>query len=285
MEKEIIDTGYDSNSYSDIKFIYSFSRKPSYCVITAILPCVMIMIIVLSSYLLPPNCGERIGVLITAILAFTVFLQVVITSLPRNSDSIPILKIFYLVTMGECTICFLASCLAIRLLSMKVKEFPPLPFWAKWIIYRTKCEEMIPILQKLRMPSLNNCCRCQNGQWIDSDAIPLHETSADSESTRTLVKRNSCSNYDNNSCNETDGSNDSMQTQGHSHWENDYHTAPDSGRAGRTPMSRQETEMVAWKFLVEYVDRLCPYIFLILFLITSFAVLAPAAYHGRDNDD
>ena len=67
---------YDSNSYSDIKFVYNFARKPSYCVITAILPCVMIMIIVLSSYLLPPNCGERIGVLITAILAFTVFLQV-----------------------------------------------------------------------------------------------------------------------------------------------------------------------------------------------------------------
>ena len=95
MSKSVINTGYDSNSYSDIIFVYNFARKPSYCVITAILPCVMIMIIVLSSYLLPPNCGERIGVLITAILAFTVFLQVELISFFYFSFNEILINSFY----------------------------------------------------------------------------------------------------------------------------------------------------------------------------------------------
>ena len=219
-------------------------------------------------------------------------IQVVITSLPRNSDSIPILKIFYLVTMGECTVCFLASCLAIRLLSMKVKEFPPLPSWAKWLIYRTKCEEMMPILQKLRMAA---CCSCgDNGVHpASSEEIALHETKSEdsNESTQSLVSRRNdsaelppyhhngdsqcCKNYNGTRRCDENGSNDSIEVG--------ENTIENSIRRKKT-MSQRENEMVAWKFLVEYVDRLCPYVFFILFLMSSLAILVPAAYDSRDDD-
>mgnify|MGYP001794174642 CR=1 FL=1 len=54
--------------------------------------------------------GERITLSITVLLAMAVFLQLVGESLPRNSDSIPLLGMFYIVIMGEISISLILTC-------------------------------------------------------------------------------------------------------------------------------------------------------------------------------
>ena len=89
-----------SDAYMEIKFTYYVARKPTYIVITAILPSVGLMSLALFSYILPPRHGERIKVILTSLLAFTVFIVEINGYLPRNSDSLPTIQLFYMVTMG-----------------------------------------------------------------------------------------------------------------------------------------------------------------------------------------
>lgn len=122
---------YGTTTYSEIIFTYFFSRKPTYSVITAIVPSIGLMSMALFSYLLPPDLGERIAVLITSLLAFTVFLVEINGSLPRNSDTVPIVQVFYMVTMAECIMCFIVSCLLARLVAVRKHSKVPfdIPMW------------------------------------------------------------------------------------------------------------------------------------------------------------
>ena len=140
MRKEILRSPYASDAYSEIIFTYIFSRKPAHCIITTILPCIMLMAVALTSYLLPPHNGERIGVLIASLLAFTVFLVQVNATLPRNSDTVPVIKVFYMVTLGECILCFFLTCLSIKLLDNGSKKKLPfaIPMWVKRNIFGMK---------------------------------------------------------------------------------------------------------------------------------------------------
>ena len=261
MEKSIVESPYDTDRYSEIVFKYVFSRKPSYCVITAILPCIMLMSIVLSSYLLPPNCGERIGVLITAILAFTVFLQVVNASLPRNSDSIPILKLFYLVTMGECTLCFLASCLAIRLLNKKYENnIPFLPGWITRYLCQKKSNEMRPILPN---PHTNIICYTGNEHEVislEKKCKNKHGGRKDSEKIHTVIAMKRKSNL--------------VNTLDPLHVNSIQENI--SKELRQNDASKKRANEIAWKQLVEYLDRICLYVFFLLFLMTSSGILLPA---------
>ena len=114
-EKEIVRTGYDSDAYIEILFSYTVSRKPAYSVITAIVPSFCLMALTLFSYILPPNNGERIKVILTSLLAFTVFLVEMNGYLPRNSEGVPVIQAFYMITMVECIACFIVTCVFARL--------------------------------------------------------------------------------------------------------------------------------------------------------------------------
>ena len=51
-------------------------RKPLYYVNSIIAPCIIQMVIILFTFFLPPESGERIGVVITVLLVFAVYLEV-----------------------------------------------------------------------------------------------------------------------------------------------------------------------------------------------------------------
>ena len=65
--------------------------------------------------------SERITILITTLLAFTVFLVEINQSLPRNSDSVPIIQLFYMTTVMECMLSFFLTCFLVRVLERKGK--------------------------------------------------------------------------------------------------------------------------------------------------------------------
>ena len=113
--KDTMRTKYDSSTYFDIKFTYIVSRKPAYSVITAIVPSIGLMTLTLFSYVLPPHNGERVKVILTSLLAYIVFLVEINSYLPRNSESVPVIQVFYMVTMCEYIVCFIITCAFVRL--------------------------------------------------------------------------------------------------------------------------------------------------------------------------
>lgn len=99
--------------YQDMAFKFVIHRRPLYYVFNIIIPCIILMCLVLFSFFLPPDSGERITIVVTILLAFTVILQMLNQSMPRNSDCAPVLLVFYVVIMAESTFSLFTTCLVL----------------------------------------------------------------------------------------------------------------------------------------------------------------------------
>ena len=115
--------------YSELKVFVAIERKPLYYLFNVITPCLVLITTLFIGFYLPPDCGERVSLTITVLLAVAVFLQLVTGHLPTNSDSIPILAVFYLVIMTESAVSLVTTgiILIIHYKSREVKtqDIPP----------------------------------------------------------------------------------------------------------------------------------------------------------------
>lgn len=128
---------YNDDLFSDIVFTFTFARKPSYFVMTLIMPCIILISTVLFSYFLPASSGERMGVVVTVLLGFAVFLEVVASSLPQNANSTQLLSVYILATMFQCALSFFVTCIVITLLHNNTDESHPPPNWIRKYVLRT----------------------------------------------------------------------------------------------------------------------------------------------------
>ena len=99
--------------YADVTIYITLKRKPLYYVFNVISPCLVLAATILFGFFLPPESGERISLTITTLLAVAVFLQLVSNTLPRNSDSISILAIFYMTIMVESALSLVTTCVVL----------------------------------------------------------------------------------------------------------------------------------------------------------------------------
>ncbi|KAL9957152.1 hypothetical protein ACROYT_G038755 [Oculina patagonica] len=76
---------------ADISIAIVMDRKPLFYLFNLVIPCLIILSMILLGFFLPPESGERITLSITVLLAMAVFLQLVGESLPRNSETVPLL--------------------------------------------------------------------------------------------------------------------------------------------------------------------------------------------------
>ncbi|XP_071109829.1 neuronal acetylcholine receptor subunit beta-2-like [Haliotis cracherodii] len=105
-EWEIIDKSKDSIVHTftgdviqtEIVFTFVFKRKYLYYIITNILPVMLLSVLNLGVFLLPPESGEKVSLCISIVLSYAVFLSVIGGSLPQVSDTVSIFSI-YLLTM------------------------------------------------------------------------------------------------------------------------------------------------------------------------------------------
>ena len=56
-----------------------------------ILPSLLITLVGFLGFLIPPDSGEKISMVVTTLLSMTVFLMVIAASMPPNSDSVPLI--------------------------------------------------------------------------------------------------------------------------------------------------------------------------------------------------
>ena len=88
------------------------------------------MIIVSFTFLIPPESGERIGVVITVLLVFAVYLEVISKSLPKTSSSIPALSLFYMAAMVTSSCSLLGTCAVLVVhFTGNRKGVQPVPRW------------------------------------------------------------------------------------------------------------------------------------------------------------
>jgi len=92
---------------------YTLKRKPSYYIFNIIIPVIVLGFLDVFAFVLPVSSGERAGFSITVFLTFAIFLTIIGSALPVNSENICVLSVYLMVM----TIFSVVSLFQIRLAS------------------------------------------------------------------------------------------------------------------------------------------------------------------------
>ena len=80
-------------AYMDLEFTIDVERKTATYKSAIILPCFVLMLSTLGSFLLTPDCGEKICLNGFALIGSIIFLIYLSTTLPFHDDSVPLVGI------------------------------------------------------------------------------------------------------------------------------------------------------------------------------------------------
>ena len=92
--EEKIDS-YKGQLYYEIVFTVKLQRKPLFIFFNILLPSIWLTFCTYLVFLLPPECGEKVVLAVTMLLATTVFLLIVSQHLPPKSTAVPIIGTYF----------------------------------------------------------------------------------------------------------------------------------------------------------------------------------------------
>uniref|UniRef100_A0A3B3D5Z8 Cholinergic receptor, nicotinic, beta 2 n=1 Tax=Oryzias melastigma TaxID=30732 RepID=A0A3B3D5Z8_ORYME len=139
-------------AYVDITYDFIIRRKPLFYTINLIIPCVLITSLAILVFYLPSDCGEKMTLCISVLLALTVFLLLISKIVPPTSLDVPLVGKYLMFTMVLVTFSIVTSVCVLNVhhRSPTTHTMPP---WVK-LVFLNK----LPALLFMRQPR-NNCER------------------------------------------------------------------------------------------------------------------------------
>ena len=165
-----------ARKYSFVKYTLEIKRRPLYYVMLLIVPCVLCTMLVLISFAIPPENGERIGFCSTVMISVSVYLPIMADMLPEKSDTLPILGIYYTITMVEIALALMATILVLSAYH-SVSE-PPACFKA---LYR--------IREQKRKKQLESARKVKSMKFLKRNAVESVTTTVESEANQSHVSK------------------------------------------------------------------------------------------------
>ena len=138
-----------AQKYSFAEYRLKIKRRPLYYVMLLIVPCVLCTMLVLISFAIPPENGERIGFCATIMISVSVYLLIMADLLPEKSDTLPILGIYYTITMVQIACALVATILVLRVYH-SVSE-PPACFKVLCRVRKHKPKKGIECASRLKL--------------------------------------------------------------------------------------------------------------------------------------
>lgn len=118
--------------YSEVLVTLNLERRSRYYVINLVFPCALIACMVFFTFVLPPECGERVSLCITILMAMTIFQELTSNKLPPSSDSFFLIGTYYTVAIFEIGLAIAATCIVLNFYYRKTK----MPGWIKTVLLK-----------------------------------------------------------------------------------------------------------------------------------------------------
>ena len=91
VERRLVKFACCPEQFSELFYHVLFRRRPDFYIFYLILPCCLLSFLSLTVFYLPPDCGEKLTLSITNLLALVVFQQMISETMPPSPDASPIL--------------------------------------------------------------------------------------------------------------------------------------------------------------------------------------------------
>ncbi|XP_013406821.1 neuronal acetylcholine receptor subunit alpha-7 isoform X1 [Lingula anatina] len=127
--------------YVDVTYTINIKRRTLYYGFNLIIPCVLLSLLAILTFMLPPDAGEKVSLAVTIMLSLTVFLMIVADVLPPTSDAVPLIVIYFGMILALCSMSVVFSVLVLSY-HHRADDTHDMPSWVKYGI----CEWLAWIL-------------------------------------------------------------------------------------------------------------------------------------------
>ncbi|XP_063797837.1 5-hydroxytryptamine receptor 3A-like [Pseudophryne corroboree] len=156
----------NDGKYGKITFYIVLKRKPLFYTVNLILPSVLLMIMDMVGFYLPPESGERISFKITLLLGYSVFLIIVSDTLPATGA--PLIGVYFVMCMLLLVISLTESILIVQLIHQRNLS-PEVPKWLKRLVLE-KMTILLCMRDKCQTGAL--CSKNSGISWqIENDSV------------------------------------------------------------------------------------------------------------------
>lgn len=119
--------------YPNIVFTLHVRRKTLFYFNNLIVPCFLITALGLLTFVLPPATGERVTLVITTLLAMTVFMLMIAENTPTTSEVTPLIGKFFIASMVIIGLSLIATCIVLNLYECS-KSVDTVPVWIRHLV-------------------------------------------------------------------------------------------------------------------------------------------------------
>ncbi|KAK3590157.1 hypothetical protein CHS0354_041212 [Potamilus streckersoni] len=149
------------SSDATVSFTMRLERKPLFYLLNVIVPVIMLSIMNTCVFVLPAKSDEKASFSMTVFLSLAVFLTIVTSTLPQNSDKVSYLGIYLVIMAGFSTLTVILTLFQLRLNSRDVKT-DPIPSWL------IKLHTIVERVRSRKCNKVRPTALAQNGVYIPS---------------------------------------------------------------------------------------------------------------------